>query len=213
MTQATQQEDPWATASQASTAASTPVDPNADPFASPDEVGGNSGPRGPKWAEILDRLVVLKPIKLLEDQPVPGDPDKKQNIYVASLTVLGSEPVTVFSRAFEKDGKTYPETSETFQTPYTWDNWYAYGRGIEVKLTGLEKAGKSMLLGVVKRCPTGAGYKAKPPETLDTIAKRWNEYRAAIVAGRDAPKPQFSWGIVDPTDEQRAVALAWYRGQ
>jgi hypothetical protein len=214
MTQATQQADPWATASQAATGAAEaakPADPNADPFASPDEIGGSSGPRGPKWAEILDRLVVLKPVKLLTDQPVPGDPNKTQSIYVATLTVLGSESVTVVSPATEKDGKSYPESSETFLTPFTWENWYAYGRGIEVKLSGLEKAGKPMLLGVVKRCPTGSGYKAG--ETVETTAKKWTDYRAAILAGRDPAKPQFSWGIVDPTPDQRAVALAWYRGQ
>lgn len=212
MTQATQQEDPWATASQAATSAAAPADKDADPFATPDSIGG--GPRGPRWAEILDRLVVLKPIELLENQPIQGgetDPNKTQNIYVCDLTVLGPEPVTVFTPEVAKDGKTYPETSETFQTPYTWERWYAYGKGVEVKLTGAVKAGKPLLLGVVKRCPTGPGY--RKGETTEMIAKRWDDYRAAIVAGRDVQKPQFSWGLVDATPEQTQVALAWWRGQ
>lgn len=213
MTQATQQEDPWATASQAATSAATQADPNADPFATPDSIGGG-GPRGPRWAEILDRLVVLKPIELLENQPIQGgetDPNKTQNIYVCDLTVLGPDPVTVFTPEVTKDGKTYPEISETFQTPYTWERWYAYGRGVEVKLSGAVKAGKPLLLGVVKRCPTGPGY--RKGETTDMIAKRWDDYRAAIVAGRDVQKPQFSWGLVDATPKQTQVALAWWRGQ
>jgi hypothetical protein len=225
MTQATQQADPWATASQAATAATEaakPADPNADPFASPDEIGpGESGPRGPKWAEILGRLVILKPVELLANQPVKNDDggnqknadgtDKTQDIYVCQLTVLGPEDVTVYSAERTKDGRTYPASTETFKTPFTWERYYAYGGGIVYKLKGLEKAGKSMLLGVVQRCPTGAGYKSG--ETPETTAKKWADYRAAIVAGRDPAKPQFSWGLVDETPEQRAVALAWYRGQ
>lgn len=208
---ATTQDDPWATADAAGAAATAPTDPNADPFASPDEVGGSSGPRGPKWAEILDRLVVLKPIKLLTDQPIPADPEKTQNIYVCDLTVLGTDVVKVFSPARESNGKSYPESTEEFQPPFTWQNWYAYGRGVEVKLSGLEKLGKPFLLGVVKRCPTGQGYKAG--ETPETIERRWNDYRAALLAGRDMKSPAFSWGIVDPNAEQRAEALRWYRAQ
>jgi hypothetical protein len=225
MTQATQQEDPWATAGQASTAATEatkPIDPNADPFASPDEVGGgDSGPRGPKYAEMVGRLIVLKPVELLKDQPVKNDDggnqknqdgtDKVQDVYVCKLTVLGPDPIEVFSKAYEKDGKSYPESSETFATPFTWEKWYAYGAGVVYKLKGLEKLGKPMLLGTVQRCPTGPGY--RNGETWETTAKRWANYRAGIAAGRDPAKPQFSWGIIDPTPEQRAVALAWYRAQ
>jgi hypothetical protein len=225
MTQATQQADPWATASQAATAATEaakPADPNADPFASPDEIGpGESGPRGPKLPEILGRLVILKPIELLVNQPTKNDEggfqknddgtDKLQDIYVCSLTVLGPDDVTVYSAERTKDGKTYSASTETFKTPFTWERYYIYNVGIIYKLKGLEKAKKSMLLGVVQRCPTGTGYKAG--ETWETTAKKWADYRAAVVAGRDPAKPQFSWGLVDETAEQRAIALAWYRGQ
>jgi hypothetical protein len=225
MTQATQQADPWATASQAATAATEsakPADPNADPFASPDEIGpGESGPRGPKLPEILGRLVILKPTELLVNQPTRNDEggfqknddgtDKLQDIYVCSLTVLGPDDVTVYSAERTKDGKTYPASTETFRTPFTWERYYIYNVGIIYKLKGLEKAKKSMLLGVVQRCPTGTGYKAG--ETWETTAKKWADYRAAVVAGRDPAKPQFSWGLVDETPEQRAIALAWYRGQ
>ena len=211
----TTQADPWASASQATQtaqAAARPADPNADPFASPDDFGGASGPRGPKLAEILNRLVIIKPIEKKLDQPIPGETDgKTQNIWVSDLTVLGDEPITVFAPAVEKNGKSYPESSETFRAPYTWNHWYAYGRGLEVKLDGVHAdPNVSMLLGVVKRCPTGVGYRAG--ETWETIEKRWAEYRAALLAGRDIAKPQFSWGLIDATPEQRAVALAWFRG-
>jgi hypothetical protein len=207
--------DPFAAATTAQVAGSAPVDPNADPFASPSETGGTSGPRGPKWVDILDRLVVLKPIKLLVDQPmdpsIDSTPGKVQNIWVVDLTVLGTTPVKVFSPAREANGKNYPASEEVFETPFTWPNWYAYGKGVEVKLSGVEKAGKPMLLGVVRRCPTGQGYRGG--ETADTIARKWDEWRTAITAGRDMPKPQFSWGIEDASLEQRQEALAWYRGQ
>ncbi len=155
MTQATQQEDPWATASQATAAATAPADPNADPFASPDDMKGGGGPRGPRgFAALLDRLIVLKPMEKLLDQPVKSDNDgKTQNIWVCQLTVLGPEKtIEVYSPAREANGVTYPESTEVFETPYTWERWYAYGKGVEVKLDNLEKTGKPFLLGVVKRC-------------------------------------------------------------
>lgn len=217
----TTQNDPWATASDATAAAT--VDPNADPFASPDQVGGPSGPRGPQgFAGILNRLIVLKPIEKLLDQPVTGDTTgKTQNVYVCNLTVLGGEPVEVYSPARTGDnGVEYAEHTEIFETPYTWERWYSYGKGVEVKLDGVAKlaaaGGAQFLLGVVKRCPTGPGY--RKGETPDVTEKRWDGYvaalQASLAAGRPAPeKPMFSWGIVDPDADQRAQALAWYRGQ
>jgi hypothetical protein len=209
--------DPYAQAAQqtagvgTSAAAHKALDPNADPFATPDSIGGISGPRGPKWDEILDRLVVLEPVELKTDQPVPNQPDQKQEFYSTNLTVLDGGPVTVFTPAREAGDKSFPEETNTFEPPYTWEGWYAYGRAVTIKLAGLEKAGVPLLLGVVKRCPTGPGY--RKGLTWQDATKEWDAYIAAVRNGRSPAKPQFSWGIIDPTPEQREAALAWYRSK
>jgi hypothetical protein len=209
--------DPFAAASMAQTAGEKPpVDPNANPFATPDSVGGG-GPRGPKWAEIAGRLVVLKPLELRKDVPmdpkIDPTPGKVQDIYVCDLTVLGKDSIRVWdptSGPIGTDGT--PAGAEVaYDAPYTWSKWFAYGAGVKVKLLGVDKdPSKLFLLGVVRRCPTGQGYKRG--QTPDDVEREWSAYRAALAAGREVPKPQFSWGIVDPTPEQSAEALAWYRG-
>lgn len=209
--------DPYAAAAAQTNGSAGPaakqraLDPNADPFASPDSIGGSSGPRGPKWDEILDRLVVLEPVELMKDQPVPNQPDQKQDFYSANLTVLDGGTISVFTPERELNGKTFPEETNTFEPPYTWESWYAYGRAVTIKLAGLEKSGFPLLLGVVKRCPTGPGY--RKGLTWVDATKEWNAYMDQIRAGRSPSKPQFSWGIIDPTAEQRAAALTWYRAQ
>ncbi len=196
-------------------AASTPTaapDPNANPFASPDSVGGGGGPRGPKWSDLVGRICVLKPIELRKDVPmdpkVDPTPGKVQDIYVTDLTVLGAQPVKVWDpSANEGQG-----ADLTYNTPFTWTRWFAYGRGVHVKLSGVQENPAALfLLGVVRRCPTGAGYRKN--ETWQDAERSWDAYRAAMAAGREIAKPQFSWGLVDCTPEETAVALAWYRGQ
>lgn len=203
--------DPYAAAAAQTGGATRALDPSADPFASPDSIGGSSGPRGPKWDEILDRLVVLEPVELMKDQPVPNQPDQKQDFYSANLTVLNGGTVSVFTPERTVGDKTFPEETNTFEPPYTWESWYAYGKAVTIKLAGLEKSGFPLLLGVVKRCPTGPGYR-KGLTWVDTT-KEWNAYMDQIRAGRSPSKPQFSWGIIDPTAEDRATALTWYRAQ
>lgn len=192
-------------------AAQRALDPSADPFATPDSIGGGSGPRGPKWDEILDRLIVLEPVELMKDQPVPNQPEQKQDFYSTNMTVLDGGKVTVFTPERVTEGKTFPEETNEFEPPYTWNGWYAYGKAVTIKLAGLEKAGAPLLLGVVKRCPTGPGYR-KGLTWIDTH-REWDTYMTQIRTGRTASKPQFSWGVVDPTPEQRAVALSWWKEQ
>lgn len=189
-----------------------PTDPTADPFGTPDQFGGQSGPRGPKWSDLMGRLIALKPLELLQNQPIQSDPNKTQDFWVTDLTVIGGGPITVVTPAREFRGQQMPEESHSFEMPYTWFRWYAYGAGVKVKLDGVAAdPGTTMLLGVVRRCPDGNGY--RKGLTPDDIDKQWAAYREILISGRDATKPTFSWGLVDPNAEQRIAALAWYRGQ
>jgi len=197
------------TSTPVSAAGTRALDPKANPFATPDTVGGGGGPRGPRWPEILGRLIVLEPTRLLADQPVPNQPGQKQSFYVCNLTVLGTGKVEVYTPAREVEGKTFPEETQIFDTPYTWQDWYTYGKAMTVKLEACLKAGFPLLLGVVKRCPTGAGY--RKGETWQDTERIYAAYMAAVAAGREPTKPQFSWAVIDPTPEQQQQALTWYR--
>lgn len=188
-------------------AAMAAIDPSADPFAVESEVlGAGGGVRGPQWFEILDRLVVLKPVEKKLGQPVPNQPDQKQDFWSVDLTVLDGEKVSVYSPEREYDGKTYEAETNSYDTPFTFPQWFAFGKAITVKLDNLKLP---LFLGIVKRCPTGPGY--RKGQTHVDSTKAWDTYMEDIRAGRPAAKPQFSWGLIDPSAEQRATALAWYR--
>lgn len=187
-----QNQDPFAAASQSA----KPAD-DGDPFATPDQIGG--GGRFPNMADLLDRIVIMVPTSGVEQEPkYKGKPGETQDRITADLTVVDEGTVTVV----------VPETGEVieFQTPYTWNNFYVRGLGVLPKLRNLPPG--KQFLGVVKRCPTGAGY--KKGETHETIAQRWDAWERA---GRRGPDVEFSWGLIDPTPEQRQLAIAWYRAQ
>ncbi len=133
--------------------------------------------------------------------------DKRQDRYTVDLTVLGTEKLEVYDPNLngKDDGGTV-----VYDTPYTFKGMWMFGAGVIPKIKGAHENPKTpLLLGVVRRCPQSAGYKeGKTPDDVDRV---WDHYVANVAKG--AKKPQFSWGFVDPTDAERAVALAWYRGQ
>lgn len=185
------------------------LDPNADPFGTPDSVGGGGGIRGPKWDDMVGRLIVLKPVEKLLNQPVPNQADKTQDFWSCDLTVLDGGPITVVTPAREAQGDlpALPEVSNTYETPFTFPRWYARATAVTGKLDKLELP---LYLGVVRQCPTGPEYRAgKTWQDKERQLQEWADAarRDPMKAGN---KPQFSWQLVDPTPEQRAVALKWW---
>jgi hypothetical protein len=189
------------------------IDPNADPFATPDSVLGGGGKRGPGWADLLGRLVVLKPIEKKVDQPVPNQPNQTQDFWSCDLTVLDGGKLTIVTPAKPASGDQpeLPEQRNEYDPPETFPAWFAYGKAITIKLDNL--GATPLYLGVVQRCPTGPEY--RKGMTWQQKTAEWDAYVAKVQAdpARAGAKPQFSWGLVDPTPEQRAAALAWYRAQ
>lgn len=222
--------DPWA-AAQVAQPAGTPataggqgssqaakqfaLDPSANPFATPDAVGGGGGIRGPRWVDILDRLIVLEPVEKLLGQPVPEQPNQTQDFYKANLTVLDGGTLTVVTpeRPAKGDQPALPEQTNDYEPPFTFPSWYAYGKAITVKLDGIQKAGIPLLLGVVKRCPTGPGY--RKGLTWKDSTREWDSYVEKLRKdpARAGAKPQYSWGLIDPSPEQQEQALTWFREQ
>ena len=186
------------------------VDPMADPFASADSVAGGGGPRRPSMANLFNRLVVMKPISLDPAKPVNPEFAKvsgeTEECYTVDLTVLGSEILKVWD---PKGGPTGDGGVIEYETPFTFTGMWISQGGLIGKLKGVDKdPAKMFLIGVVRRCPLAAGYKAG--ETPDTIDRKFAAWEAA---GRPGKEPQFSWGVVDETPAQRQEAIAWYRAQ
>lgn len=186
------------------------VDPLADPFASPDSIASGGGPRRPSMANLFNRLVVMKPISLDPAKPVNPDfaktPDQTEECYTVDLTVLGSEKLQVWD---PKGGPTGDGGVIEYETPFTFSGMWISQGSIIGKLKGVAAdKDRTMLIGVVRRCPRAEGYKAG--ETPDTIDRKFAAWEAA---GRPGKEPLFSWGVVDETPAQRQEAIAWYRGQ
>jgi hypothetical protein len=189
------------------------IDPSADPFGTADDLDlGTGGGRGPRWVDILDRLVVIQPLKKLVDQPVVGDSSgRTQSFYAVNLTVLDGGPLEIVSPAREVNGRHYDEQRNTYTPPHTFENWYAYGAGATNSIDKLLAKKIGLFLGVVKRCPTGNGYKAG--ETWEDTTKRYQEWENKVRTegpGRAGNSPQFTWDLATPAPEQKAYALEWY---
>jgi len=223
--------DPWAAASAAPSssaptgnapaagplAAHRSLNPGANPFATPDSINSGGGVRGPQHMDLIGRLIVLEPIEKLMDQPKPNSTNgETQNFWSTNLTVLTGGPLTIVTPAKPANGDqpALPEQSNTYELPYTFPRWYAFGASFTAKLDGLAAAGLPLLLGVVHRCPTGAGYRSgKTWQQATAEYDAWVERIKTLGPDRAGTKPQFSWGVVDPTPEEQALALSWYQAQ
>lgn len=221
--------DPWAAAANAGqpsapapagqaipdhAAAMAGLDPSADPFGTADDLDfGGGGVRGPRWIDIADRLVIIQPLRKLTDQPKPNATDgSTQSFYVTHLTVLDGGPLEIVSPAREVNGKRYDEQRNSYNPPHTFRDWYAYGAGATNSIDKLIEKKIGLFLGVVKRCPTGQGYRAG--ETWETVTKRYQEWEEKVRTmgpGRAGNDPMYTWDLITPTAEQRAFALEWYR--
>lgn len=223
--------DPWAAADKARTGSDVPpsttaggplaahrsLNPGANPFATPDSINSGGGVRGPQHMDLIGRLIVLEPVQKLVDQPKPNSTNgETQSFWSTNLTVLTGGPLTIVTPAKPANGEqpALPEQSNTYELPYTFPNWYAFGASFTAKLDGLGAAGLPLLLGVVRRCPTGAGYRAgKTWQQATAEYDAWVDKMKTLGPDRAGSKPQFSWGVVDPTPEEQALALSWYQAQ
>jgi hypothetical protein len=195
-----------------------PLDDDGDPFASPEDVGGGGGLRGPKIHELHSRLIMFKPTKKMLDVP-PADPKSNYpntDVWEGDLTVFGPEPISVYLKASD-DGK-FPERTDVYETPFTFTGWWCYsGKGLHAKIDGLAATGKSMLLAVVKQCPRSAGYKAgKTWQDTERELMEYAQKNAEYLSTRRGPaptEPLWSWGFIQATPEQMEIARAWLRGK
>lgn len=203
-------------ASSAALGAFKSLNPGANPFASPDKINSGGGVRGPQHVDLIGRLVVLEPLEKLLDQPKPNDPNGTQDFWSTNLTVLTGGPLTIVTPAKPANGDqpALPEQANTYELPFTFPRWYAFGASFTAKLDGLAATGAPLLLGVVQRCPTGAGYRSgKTWQQATAEYDAWVEKMKTLGPDRAGAKPQFSWGLVDATPEQQALALSWWQQQ
>lgn len=221
--------DPWAAADkgnagqQQATAPGAPLaahralNPNANPFATPDAINSGGGVRGPRVFELIGRLIVLEPLEYLTDQPKPNSTNgETQNFWSTNMTVLtgGTLEIVTPAKPANGDQPALAEQRNAYQPPFTFPRWYAFGASFTAKLNGLKETGLPLLLGTVQRCPTGAGYRSgKTWQQVTAEYAEWEERVKQVGLRQAGNEPQFSWGLIDPTEEEQALALSWYQAQ
>lgn len=179
----------------------------SDPFANASAGAANTDPFGQKPSEIktsdfpkldeLDKeLLVIQPTKL-EVVPKPerfgGKPGETQDRITADVTVID---------------RTNPAASKTHK-----DMYLSQGALVGQVKGFIETRG--MLLGTLRRFPARNSPERTPksnvlvnnPDMVDQLIKEWVEM------GAPGSKPSFAWKLADFTEQEKELALQWYRSK
>jgi hypothetical protein len=156
----------------------------------PDDIFGpasGSGGNFPKVEDLNGKLILLRPSKV-EEVPKPARFGGKPGETVTRLTA----DVTVFP-----DGDGEPET---------FDDMYLSQVGIvNAGKRQLKPGGKPFVLGRVARVPSKIGKEQGFTTTEEIEAG----LKAHFASNGKKEKPNFSFGLLDPTDEDKAQAMAF----
>lgn len=183
----------------------------SDPFAVSSDFRGSFSP-SPTMDALAGRLLVMIPRSF---DPTAKDPLNEGGIreqYTVDLTVLTGGRMSWYytqkgdpERGTEDEVKEFVVDDVSAENPYTnTGHWVPQG-GIIGKLKKSHREGRP-LLGLVARGPQ------RPDRdrgvTAAQIQKQYDEW---VKRGRQGQAPKFAWNMVDPTPEQRAIAIAWWR--
>lgn len=190
--------------------ASTDVD---DPFAVHSELGGGDFTPAAPLESLRGRLVVMIPRSLNPDAPNPLKPGETREVYTVDLTVLtGGELRYYYKVKADPERGRLEETTEQMvikdvspENPFTILSYWVPQGGIVGKLKKAHANGQPYL-GVPAMVPTKAD-RDKGVTTAQVVAR----VDAWIARGRVDARPQYSWALQDPTPEQRAIAVAWWK--
>lgn len=178
--------DPFA-AAQVSAEGTATAGQVEDPFGTkPSEIKTSEYPT---MDDLDKRVLVIQPTlaeKVAKPPQFGGKPGEMQDRITADVTVI--DP------ASPKDSKTYADM-------------YISQGALCGQLKGLVPT-RGMLLGTLRRHRAkGTPDGANTPDEVDTMLTKW------VSDGARGSKPQFAWKMSDPTSEQHAAALAWYRSK
>ncbi len=212
--------DPFAAAqvagtAQASTATADPFTATGDmddPFAtSSDYRGGDFTPSVP-LENLQGRLVVMIPRKLDPNAADPNNPGKTREQYTVDLTVLTGGRLAYWykqkadaERGTPEEMKEYVVDDVSAATPFSITGYWVPQGAIIGKLKQAHANGRPYL-GVPAMIPVKADR-----DKGKTAAQVRAEVAAWIERGRQGARPRYTWVLDDPTPEQRAVAVQWWK--
>ena len=176
--------DPFAAAQVSASGGATGTAIVEDPFGmKPSDIKSDF----PKMEDFDGRLLVIQPTKLERDLPNKlGKPGDTQDRITADVTAIDLDS---------------PTKSATVA------DMYISQAGMVGQLKGLVQT-RGMLLGVLRKHRaknTPEGYNT--PDEIDKMLADW------VAGGARGSKPMFAWKLSDPTPEQHAKALEWYRSK
>lgn len=189
----------------------------SDPFATPEEVRGNSGPfiPTPKLEDIAGRLVAMIPRKFEDDAPIPEDFRQKdgptvRDRYTVDMFVLNGGELSytymgkVEGKENEREERTH--TIPADEVPAAFTNVWRVEASLIGQLRRIDGTQRPVLLGVVRRGPQAADRrKGVTFDDVEAAHEKWTK-------NPKGNHPKFSWQVdTDITPEQRAAALSWWK--
>jgi len=211
--------DPFAAAQVAGSAgtAAPAADPftgaadSADPFATSSDYRGDFSP-SPTMDALAGRLVVIIPRSFDPDAKDPLNPGKTRECYTVDLTVLTGGRMSWYytekgnaEKGTEDEVKEFVVDDVSAANPYTNANHWIPQGAIIGKIKKSHRDGRPFL-GIPARGPQKADR--DKGVTMAQIEKRYSDW---VGRNRQGDAPKFSWVMVDPTPEQRAIAIGWWR--
>lgn len=171
----------------------------SDPFANASAGAGSNDPFSQKPSEIkssdfpslddLDKeLLVIQPTKHETGLPDPFNKDKTRDRITADVTVIDHAN---------------PAASKTHKDMYL-------SQGALVgQVKGFVQT-RGMLLGRLRRFPaknTPENYRNGTPDDIDGMIRDW------VLTGARGNKPSFAWKLADFTEQEKELALQWFRSK
>lgn len=190
----------------------TPATDMNDPFLTSSDVRGDYTP-SPGLENIEGRLVVMIPRTFDPAAKDPNDPTgtKTRELYTVDLTVLSGGKLEF---PYKVKGDREKGTEDTYATftvedvsqanPFTIKGYWVPQGAIIGRLKAIHAKG-APYLGVPEMGPTKAQRDAgKTPAQVKAAYTQW------VAQGKPGNRPSYSWRLVDPTPEQKAIAIAWW---
>lgn len=189
-----------------------------DPFATSSDFKGGDFTPSPTLEVLKGRVVVMIPRSLDANAKDPNDPSgqKTREVYTVDLTVLDGGELRYHynkrgnpeaTRAEDREDQVleYVVDDVSADKPFTVARFWVPQAGVIGKLKQAHANGRPYL-GVPAIVPVKADRdKGKTTEQVVREVESW------IQRGRVGNRPRYSWTLADPTPEQRAAALAWWK--
>lgn len=181
-----------------------------DPFATSSDLRGGGDFVPSPGLEILDgRLLVMIPRTLQKDAKDPNDPtgQKTREVYTVDLTVLDGGHL---SYPYKVKGDPEKGTQDEWKQweadcPFTVKGYWVPQGALIGKLKSAHADGRPYL-GVLSMGPT-----KNQRDRGVTAAQVQADYQGWIQRGKVGNRPMYSWRLTDPSAEQRAAALQWWK--